>query len=93
MSHHDEPPDRTGSFRDQRERGAGYVASAEEFTARPWCLGWHWCSWLENPHRGFGLKDPWDEPYRELTDLVTETNHRLRGGAACRTNARRRASR
>ncbi|MDA4891923.1 hypothetical protein PFZ55_34095 [Streptomyces sp. MS2A] len=70
-------PWRTGSARDQRERAAGYVASAEAFTERPWCLGWHWCSWLENPHRGFGLKDPWDEPYRDLTDAVTETNHRL----------------
>jgi hypothetical protein len=72
-------PDRTGSVRDQRERGAGYVAAAEAFAALPWCLGWHWCSWLENPHRGFGLKDPWDEPYRDLTDVVAETNHRLTG--------------
>lgn len=70
-------PGRTGSCRDQRERGEGYAAAAEAFAARPWCLGWHWCSWLENPHRGFGLKDPWDEPYRDLVDAVTETNHRL----------------
>ncbi|WP_433557162.1 hypothetical protein ACQPWY_35605 [Pseudonocardia xinjiangensis] len=34
---------------------------------------------MENPHRGFGLKDPWDEPYRDLTDVVAETNHRLTG--------------
>ncbi|GHJ41002.1 hypothetical protein [Streptomyces sp. TS71-3] len=72
-------PGRTGSARDQRERAAGYTASAEAFAARPWCVGWHWCSWLENPHRGFGLKDPWDEPYRDLTDAVTEVNHRLLG--------------
>ncbi|EXU92677.1 hypothetical protein P354_15225 [Streptomyces noursei PD-1] len=70
-------PERTGSARDQRERGAGYTASAEAFAARPWCLGWHWCGWLENPQRGFGLKDPWDEPYRDLTDQVTETNRHL----------------
>lgn len=70
-------PGRTGSCRDQRERGEGYATAAEAFAARPWCLGWHWCSWLENPHRGFGLKDPWDEPYRDLVDAVTETNHRL----------------
>jgi hypothetical protein len=70
-------PGRTGSARDQRERGAAYTASAEAFAARPWCLGWHWCSWLENPHRGFGLKDPWDEPYHDLTAAATETNHRL----------------
>ncbi|MEV6370388.1 hypothetical protein AB0L86_26235 [Micromonospora musae] len=70
-------PGRTGSFRNQRERGLAYAASADAFAERPWCLGWHWCSWLENPHRGFGLKDPWDEPYRDLTDVVTETNSRL----------------
>ncbi len=70
-------PHRTGSARDQAERGAGYTALAEAFAARPWCLGWHWCSWLENPHRGFGLKDPWDEPYRDLTEQVAATNRRL----------------
>ncbi|MEU5565014.1 hypothetical protein [Micromonospora musae] len=70
-------PGRTGSFHNQRERGLAYAASADAFAERPWCLGWHWCSWLENPHRGFGLKDPWDEPYRELTDVVAETNSRL----------------
>jgi len=70
-------PGRSGSARNQSERGAGYAASAEAFAARPWCIGWHWCGWLENPHRGFGLKDPWDEPYRDLTDRVMETNRRL----------------
>ncbi|MFD9734654.1 agarase [Umezawaea sp. NPDC059074] len=70
-------PDRTGSARDQAERGVGYAMVAENFAARPWCLGWHWCGWVENPHRGFGLKDPWDEPYRDLVDVVTETNARL----------------
>lgn len=70
-------PGRTGSARDQRERGTGCTAAAEAFAAGPWCPGRHWCSWLENPHRGFGLKDPRDEPYTDLTDMVTETNHRL----------------
>lgn len=70
-------PHRTGSARDQAERGVGYAMLAEAFMTRDWCLGWHWCSWLENPVRGFGLKDPWDEPYRDLVDAVTETNLRL----------------
>ncbi|BDD69510.1 hypothetical protein GCM10023177_43010 [Streptomyces violaceoruber] len=55
MPHVHEP---RASARDQRERGAGYTAFAEAFAARPWCLGRHWCSWLENPQRGFGLKGP-----------------------------------
>ncbi|MEU2925952.1 hypothetical protein ABZ636_13045 [Streptomyces sp. NPDC007251] len=54
-------------------------AAAEAFAARPWCLRRHWCSRLENPHRGSGLKDPWDEPYQDLTRAVAETNHRLAG--------------
>ncbi|HWO59969.1 MAG TPA: agarase [Umezawaea sp.] len=70
-------PHRTGSARDQADRARGYVELAEAFAALPWCLGWHWCGWVENPQRGFGLKDPWDEPYRELTDVVTATNLRL----------------
>ncbi|WP_433557163.1 hypothetical protein ACQPWY_35610 [Pseudonocardia xinjiangensis] len=32
-------PDRTGSARDQRERGAGYVAAAEAFAALPCVWG------------------------------------------------------
>jgi hypothetical protein len=70
-------PGRTGWARDQRERGESYRATAEAPADRPWCLGWHWCSWLENPHRGFGIKDPWDEPYTDLVDAMTETNHLL----------------
>lgn len=77
-------PHRTGWARDQRERGALYRRTAEALAARPWCLGWHWCSWLENPHRGFGIKDPWDEPYAELVDAMTETNQRLLAGVAGR---------
>lgn len=68
-------PHRTGWARDQRERGESYRRTAEALLARPWCLGWHWCSWLENPHRGFGIKDPWDEPYADLVDVMTEVNH------------------
>ena len=31
----------------------------------PWFAGWHWCGYVENTGgRGWGLKDPWDEPYR-----------------------------
>ncbi|WP_158168417.1 agarase [Mycolicibacterium smegmatis] len=78
-------PDRTGWASDQRDRGAGYAAAAEAFTARPWCLGWHWCGWLENPHRGFGLKDPWDEPYTDLTEVVRQTNLRLSTGGTPRS--------
>lgn len=42
----------------------------------PWFAGWHWCAYVENLGRGWGLKDPLDEPYRDLTDAVTKQNRR-----------------
>jgi hypothetical protein len=70
-------PERTGSAGDQDERGRWYTRLAESFAESPWILGWHWCSWIENPQRGFGLKDPWDEPYRDMVSHVSATNQRL----------------
>ncbi|MFF3982251.1 hypothetical protein [Streptomyces sp. NPDC001828] len=37
---------------------------------------------LENPHCGFGLKDPWDEPYTDLVAIAQETNQRWRDAIA-----------
>ncbi|MFF0630698.1 hypothetical protein [Streptomyces sp. NPDC004296] len=49
---------------------------ADTFAARPWCVDWHWCSWLEKLHRGSRPKDPWDEPYTGLVSAAQETNRR-----------------
>jgi len=38
--------------------------------------GWHWCSYVENTGRGWGLKDPRDEPYRDFTDPLADINRR-----------------
>jgi hypothetical protein len=73
-------PDRTGSAHSQAERGVGYRRLVTTFSGRPWCLGVHWCSWIENPHRGFGLKDPWDEPYADLTGEVSAVNAEVTAG-------------
>jgi hypothetical protein len=77
-------PHRTGSARDQAERAAGYVRTAEALAARDWCLGWHWCSYVENPQRGWGLKDPWDEPYDELVGPVARVNRAVAASWAAR---------
>ena len=69
-------PHRTGSEPDQNSRADGYELLAGAFAAEDWILGWHWCSYVENPQRGFGLKDPWDEPYEELVARVAEVNRR-----------------
>ncbi|MGP4014638.1 hypothetical protein [Saccharopolyspora sp. 5N708] len=39
--------------------------------------GFNTIGWTSEYVSGTGLKDPWDEPYRDLTDAVTETNQRL----------------
>ena len=62
------------SLPDQAGRGQDYGETLATLLAQPWFVGWHWCSYLENDVRGWGLKDPWDEPYRELTDAVTVHN-------------------
>jgi hypothetical protein len=28
----------------------------------------HWCSYLENPARGWRIKDPWDQPYADFVE-------------------------
>ena len=37
----------------------------------------HWCGYVENLARGWGMKDPWDEPYTEYVDPVAEFNRRV----------------
>ncbi|MDN4072933.1 hypothetical protein [Fictibacillus terranigra] len=39
-----------------------------------WFLGWHWCADLENKARGWGIKDPYDEPYADFVDPVKDYN-------------------
>jgi hypothetical protein len=62
---------------DHAARGADYGAALDAVLHEPWLAGWHWCGYVENTGgRGWGLKDPWDEPYRDLTDAITEHNRR-----------------
>jgi hypothetical protein len=49
------------------------TSSARSFTSRgSW--GWHWCGYIENLNRGWGMKDPWDEPYTDYVDPVADFN-------------------
>jgi len=45
--------------------------------AQPWFIGWHWCAYVENTGRGWGVKDPWDEPYQEFAGPVSAFNHQV----------------
>ena len=37
-------------------------------------IGWHWCAYVENTARGWGIKDVWYKPYREFVEPVTAFN-------------------
>ncbi|MCW2507000.1 MAG: agarase [Modestobacter sp.] len=69
-------PHRTSDIADQAGRAADYAATLDVLRAEPWFAGWHWCAYVENTGRGWGLKDPWDEPYREFTDHLADINSR-----------------
>jgi hypothetical protein len=68
-------PHRTG-LPSQAARGEDYGAALDAVRGEPWLTGWHWCAYVENTGRGWGLKDPWDEPYRDLVGPVAEHNRR-----------------
>ncbi|GAB6987642.1 hypothetical protein [Nocardioides pyridinolyticus] len=66
-------PHRISGLESQAERGEDYVAAIEAIVDEPWLVGWHWCGYVENVGgRGWGVEDPWDEPYEDLV-------HRMRG--------------
>jgi hypothetical protein len=68
-------PHRVSGIEDQAGRGEDYVASIQPLLEEPWFLGWHWCGYVENTGgRGWGLKDPWDEPYSDMTERIAEFN-------------------
>jgi hypothetical protein len=36
-----------------------------------------WCAYVENTARGWGIKDRWDEPYRNFVGPVNGVNKRV----------------
>ena len=67
-------PNRVSGIESQGERAEDYMAAIGELIQAPWFLGWHWCAYVENTARGWGIKDPWDEPYRDFVGPVSEFN-------------------
>jgi hypothetical protein len=68
---------RWDSLADQQERAANYLAAFNAVADQPWLVGWHWCGYVENPVRGWGLKNHLDEPYSELVGPITDFNTNL----------------
>ena len=67
-------PNRSTGLASQAERGKNYVESLTPMIEEPWFIGWHWCAYVENTARGWGIKDPWDEPYLDFVEPVTAFN-------------------
>lgn len=70
-------PHRTSGLASQKERGEDFVRSVRELVKQKWCVGWHWCGYIENKGGrgwGWGIVDPF-EPYWEMTDEISKYNY------------------
>ena len=68
-------PQRASALESQQKRAADYALSLAPLMNQQWCVGWHWCGYIENKGgRGWGLVDPFDEPYSDLVETVTFVN-------------------
>ncbi|WP_331749116.1 hypothetical protein [Streptomyces chartreusis] len=85
-------PHRGSELLDQQERGKDYVAALSRVADEPWLIGWHWCAYIENTARGWGLKDPFDSPYDDIVSQITEFNLAHATRVRARTNAASAAS-
>lgn len=69
----DPPP---GTDAHQAERGRLYAEALTEAVREPWFVGFHWCAYLTNRVRGWGLKTERDEAHTALTDIMSQVNRR-----------------
>ncbi len=70
-------PARPDALPDQAARGAHYTKMLKAIAAQPWCIGWHWCGYIDNPVRGAGIKSPADEDYGDLTRQMLAANSEI----------------
>ncbi|MDQ0799013.1 agarase [Arthrobacter sp. SLBN-112] len=65
---------RWDSLANQSARALNYEESLNALLDDPWLVGWHWCGYVENPVRGWGIKSPFDEPYADFARVVSDVN-------------------
>ena len=71
-------PNRKTGLPSQAARGEDYVDSLGALMAQPWFIGWHWCAYVENTGRGWGVKDPVGRnPIRSSPDRLAPSNHQV----------------
>lgn len=58
----------------QAARAREYIASISPLVKKDYFVGWHWCAYVENPHRGWAIKSHLDEPYWDFVNPVSEFN-------------------
>jgi len=46
-------------------------------------IGLHWCAYIENRARGYGLKNNLDQPYEDAVKRMREFNQRVYQVAEC----------
>jgi len=59
---------------DQAARAREYIEAIGPLVGKDYFVGWHWCAYVENPHRGWGIKSHLDEPYEDFLGPVSEFN-------------------
>lgn len=67
-------PHRTSDMETHEERGQDYANGLETIMREPWIIGWHWCGFIENLGRGWGMKDPQDNFYTDMTEFLAKAN-------------------
>jgi len=79
---------RSGPFlvvQTQKQRAEGGGGMAEQMARLPYCVGYHWFQWSDEPPKGrgdgedfnMGLVDLKDRPYEELTAAFTRVNKNI----------------
>jgi hypothetical protein len=67
-------PHRTSDMETHEERGEDYANGLATIMREPWIIGWHWCGYIENLGRGWGVKDPQDNFYTDMTGPLRAAN-------------------
>lgn len=62
---------------DHAARAQNYIDSINTVVKEPWFVGFHWCAYIENTARGWGIKSPRDEPYEDFVNPVREYNKNI----------------
>lgn len=70
-------PNRASECGDQAGRARDYIGAISTIIDQPWFIGWHWCAHVENPGRGWGIKDCHDQSYEAFRVPVADFNARV----------------